>query len=160
MRDIECGFADADGLPGYQHLIIYGPVIGVQIGYDNTYDPKILGTIPKINQEQYVALIDTGATTSSIDRNLADKLGLQIIDRGPLMVGSGVQEFNLYLAQVYIPRLNHTIYGEFHGVHLSDENGNGLYKAILGRNFLAHFKMVYEGWTGSVKLTSRLVIPS
>lgn len=155
MRDVECGFEDAEGVPGYQHLILHGPVIAVQIGYDRTYDPRVIGAVPTLESHLYPALIDTGATLSSIDSVLAENLGLRLLDTQPASGISGVQYFNRYLAQVFIPHVDTTIYGAFQGVHL---NLGGPYKAILGRAFLAHFRMIYEGWKGSVKLTHRAAI--
>ena len=161
MRDIECGFTVAGKAINCQHLVIRGPVIDVQIGYDPHFDiDKINVTgLPKLGQQIYNALIDTGATASCVDKSLATSLGLQIVDRQSSVGIGGVQEFDLYLAQIYIPRLGWGTHGSFQGVHLSDKNGNVPYHAILGRTFLTDFRMVYDGWTGSVKLTSALAIP-
>ena len=152
MRDVECGYGDFNGVPGHQHLINNGPVVAVHIGYDYTFDPRVKGAVPALGSHPYPALIDTGATLSSIDSVLAADLGLRVLDNRPALGIGGVQYFDRYLAQVFVPSLGTTIWGAFQGMHLS---AGGPYKAILGRAFLAHFTMVYEGWTGSVKLTAR-----
>jgi hypothetical protein len=42
--------------------------------------------------------------------------------------------------------------GVFAGVHLQE--GGQLHRALIGRTFLRHYKMVYEGLTGTVTLES------
>ncbi|MXW14140.1 MAG: hypothetical protein F4120_11040 [Rhodothermaceae bacterium] len=115
MREVECGFGDANGIQGSQILINCGPIIDVQIGYDPNFDiNKIhISGLPKLGQKKYRALIDTGATGSSIDKDLANSMGLHIVDKGSMIVGSGVQEFDRYLAQIYVPSLGWGEHGFF-----------------------------------------------
>jgi len=40
MHDVECGFPHADEAVGCRSLIIEGPVIDVQIGFDPNFDSK------------------------------------------------------------------------------------------------------------------------
>jgi len=58
----------------------------------------------------------------------------------------------MYVAQIHIPSLNYTIYGQFAGVDLAV--GGQIHKALIGRTFLGNFTMMYEGSTGSVTLVS------
>ena len=58
----------------------------------------------------------------------------------------------MHLAQVAVPALGVTIYGAFAGVHLAA--GGQTHLALIGRTFLRNFRMVYEGKTGTVTLTS------
>ena len=155
MIDVECGYGDAGGVLGHQHLIHHGPVIPVQIGYDPAYSLDIPGAVPTLGPKRYRALIDTGSTVSSIDSVLAEELGLRVIDQQRAFGIGGEQWCYSFLAQVYMPSLRFTVSGRFKGVHLS---AGGPYRALIGRNFLTHFKMVYEGWTGSVKLTARVAM--
>lgn len=62
----------------------------------------------------------------------------------------GAKEVNMHLAQVHVPSLGFTIYGEFAGVDL--RAGGQSIDALIGRTFLKRFKMIYEGTTGNVEI--------
>jgi hypothetical protein len=96
-------------------------------------------------------LVDTGAGESCIDNLLAGQLNLPIVDRRPISGVHGAHIVNMYLAQIHVPSLAFTIYGAFAGVDLAA--GGQVHKALIGRTFLQNFTMVYEGLTGSVKLS-------
>jgi predicted aspartyl protease len=98
------------------------------------------------------ALVDTGATESCIDSQLALNLNLPIVDRRKISGTYGPHEVNIHLAQVHVPSLNFTVYGAFAGVHLAA--GGQPHKALIGRTFLRHYTMIYEGRTGNVTLSS------
>ena len=57
----------------------------------------------------------------------------------------------MHLAQIHVPDVNFTIYGEFAGVHL--RAGGQPHDALIGRDFLQHFTMTYNGYSGSVDLS-------
>jgi len=65
---------------------------------------------------------------------------------------SGQQDAIMYLAQIHISKLGHTIYGAFAGVHLT--KGGQPHRALMGRLFLQNFTMIYDGKTGAVKISS------
>lgn len=54
----------------------------------------------------------------------------------------------MHLAQIYIPAIGGSILGKFAGVHLIA--GQQPHYALIGRTFLRHFTMTYEGATGRV----------
>ncbi len=56
----------------------------------------------------------------------------------------------MHLAQIYVPTLAFTLYGAFARVDLVA--GGQPHVALIGRTFLQHFRMVYEGATGTVSL--------
>jgi hypothetical protein len=64
----------------------------------------------------------------------------------------GRHEVNMYLAHVHIPSINFTIYGPFAGVSLIA--GGQAHHALIGRTFLQNFTMIYEGRSGTVKLSN------
>ena len=150
-RTTKCGFKSAPGTPtGQELLTIYGPTLFVNIGFDPAYKTtQTAAPIPGI--EKVEALVDTGASESCIDALLAAQLKLPVIDRRKIAGVGGEQEVNLYLAQVRIPSLDSTIYGAFAGVHLV--SGGQMHKALIGRTFLQHFRMVYDGPTGDVTIS-------
>jgi len=156
MPSAKCGFDSVPGgASGAVLLVSYGPTLFVDIGFDPSFRighlalpvPAPVPGITKIS-----ALVDTGATESCIDTLLATQINLPIIDRRTIAGVSGAQEVNVYLAQIHIPSLAFTIYGGFAGVHLMA--GGQTHRALLGRTFLQHYTMVYEGRSGIVTISN------
>ncbi len=147
MPTARIGFNDTDSLSGLDLLIRFGPTLFVQIGFDPAYTPDV-SPCPSLPQLELPALVDTGASESCIDSALAQKLELPAVDTGYISGVQGASETVIYLAQIYVPRLNWTIYGRFSGVHLV--SGGQPHNALLGRDFLRHFVLTYDGRTGDV----------
>ncbi|MEI9964983.1 MAG: aspartyl protease family protein [Caulobacteraceae bacterium] len=97
------------------------------------------------------ALVDTGASISCIDAGLAMDLQLPIIDQTSVAGVGGLHQFNMHLAQIRAPALKFTFFGEFAGVDLA-AGGQG-HTVLIGRDFLSHFHMTYDGPSGAVVLT-------
>jgi len=153
MPETKCGFNDVPGgATGAILLEVHGPTILVDIGFDPAFQttPPIKRPIAGITGIS--ALVDTGAAESCIDSMLAAQLNLPIVDRRQISGCHGSQEVNMHLAQVHFPSLNFTIWGAFAGVHLTA--GGQVHRALIGRTFLKHYTMVYEGRTGTVTLSS------
>ena len=152
MAECLCGFNDAPGgATGSQLLVAHGPTLRVNIGFDKTY--KLASKTPPIpGMKDINALVDTGAAESCIDNQLAKELNLPVVDKTNIAGVGGKHTVNVYLAQVHIPTLPFTIYGSFAGVDLAA--GGQIHRALIGRTFLRNFKMIYEGKTGTVKITS------
>ena len=129
MPTTDCGF-DSPG-----ELALYGPTLVVEIGFDANYRIGA-GIKPELQSGRELALVDTGATESCIDSELAANLNLPIVNRHKLSGVGGVTDVNVHLAQIYIPELAWTIYGRFDGVHLAA--GGQPYSALIGRTFLRH----------------------
>lgn len=142
MPKVECGFAS-----GLQ-LVHFGPTLPVRIGFDANYRPGNKIILP---EDEYPALVDTGAVQSCIDSELASALQLPIVDRTNVAGALGKGPVNMHLAQIYIPALDSVTYGEFAGVHLNA--GGQPHTALIGRTFLQHYSMNYNGTTGSVILS-------
>ena len=145
MPTADCGFTNA-GL-----LEQYGPTLQVEIGLDSVYSANA-PTRPNLQSGRVLALVDTGASESCIDSESAVQLGLPIVDRQQIAGAGGSIEVNVHLAQIYIPALNHTIYGTFAGVHLNA--GGQPHVALIGRTFLRHHTMTYDGRSGSVTISN------
>jgi predicted aspartyl protease len=153
MPETRCGFNTIPGgASGSDLLIAYGPTLKVDIGFDPAYNAKNLGQIPISGIKGINALVDTGATESCIDSLLAAQLNLPVVDRRTVSGVHGSQDVNIHLAQVCVPSLNKIIYGAFAGVHLAA--GGQPHRALIGRTFLRTYKMVYEGNTGTVIISS------
>ncbi len=155
MPRVECGFIDDDNATGDGHLFVIGPTLWVDIGYHPSEDDVQEGQVlpPEARAKEVAALIDTGATTSCIDRALAEELKLPIADRKTLAGVAGEYEANMYLAHIYSPAINWVEYGLFAGVGLED--GGQIHKVLIGRTFLRSFVMIYDGMTGRVSLMLR-----
>ena len=151
MPTINAGFNRSGGISGEDALVSYGPTIYVRIGLDAEYQ---LGdaTQPNLPSNQLPALVDTGALESCIDSTLALGLSLPVVDRRSVAGAHGAGEVNYHLAQIYIPDLDITISGLFAGVHLTA--GGQRHSALIGRTFLRHFTMAYEGRTGTVTISN------
>lgn len=145
-----CGFRDGQEGSAQALLVQFGPTLAVQIGFDPDYSPGGV-YLPKLPDTLWPALVDTGAMLSCIDSSLANLLRLPIVDRIPLSGVGGKEEFNIHLAQIYVPSLQFTTYGEFAGVHLT--SGGQRHYALIGRSFLKDFNMMYNGKTGAVTLS-------
>ena len=153
MPETKCGFDDVPGgVSGSILLEQNGPTICVDIGFDPSFQttPPVRRATPGITGIR--ALVDTGAGESCIDSLLAAQLNLPIVNRRLVSGCHGSQEVNMHLAQVYFPALSFTIWGAFAGVHLAA--GGQIHRALIGRTFLRRYKMVYEGQTGTVIISS------
>jgi len=154
MPQTKCGFDDDPNDPnapkGRDQLVVFGPTMLVDIGFDPSYNPENVGSIPAPGVTGVWALVDTGATTSCIDSQLAASLSLPVIDRRQYGGAGGLHTADIYLAQIHVPALTQTIYGEFAGVNLAD--GFQQHQALIGRTFLFHYTMIYNGTTGDVTL--------
>ena len=164
MRSTSCGFSDNQNVKGRDLLVLSGPTLVVDIGFDPLYvpsgQPGYKGA-PDLAMKGVHALVDTGATQSCIDSQLAIALGLPVVDQAKVAGIGGEKTVNMHLAQIHVPSLPHTIYGSFAAVDLAA--GGQTHYALIGRTFLRPFKMEYDGTTGEVVIyepQSTLEIPT
>ena len=143
MPEVSAGFDSAEALSAY------GPTFYIRIGIDPAYLPG--GPIPNLSPVDLPALVDTGASLSCVDATLAERLQLPLVDRRPVTGVHGPQETNFYAAQFYSPDLDSVVRGLFAGLPL--RSSGHLHYALIGRSFLEHFTMVYEGRTGRVVIS-------
>ena len=151
MPTASAGFHDTPGLSGRDTLSILGPTVQAQIGFDASFRDG-QSAPPNLGQALHLALIDTGASYSSIDSSLAEELGLPRAGTTLAAGVSGPLVAITYQAQVFIPSLNAIVHGELAAAHL--RAGGQPHAAILGRDFLRNFTMTYEGRTGQVTLSN------
>jgi predicted aspartyl protease len=123
----------------------------VDIGFDQNYKFVAGGAPPIPGKTKLPALVDTGANESCIDSLLAAQLNLPEVDKRMQAGAHGAKKVSMHLAQVHIPTLGFTIYGEFAAVDL--RVGGQSIDALIGRTFLQRFKMIYDGVTGDVEIT-------
>ena len=149
MPTTDAGFYDHGDLLGRDMLALFGPTIDVNIGLDAEYKPGVPGR-PDLPDHIWPALVDTGAAISCIASAVAIDLGLPVVDRKDIAGAHGAHPLNVHVGQIYVPILERTLHGVFHGVHL--RSGGSPHAALVGRDFLRHFTMVYEGRTGLVTI--------
>lgn len=131
-------------------MVSYGPTLIVEIGFDPDFPSA--KSRPDLASGHVRALVDTGATHSCIDSHLALELGLPIVEREYMAGVHGVAPVDMHVAQIYLPALNHTITGRFAGIRLRDSGQ--AHSALIGRTFLQHYTMTYEGRRGSGIITN------
>ena len=145
----DAGFTDKDsGRPDSGLLLTYGPTLRVTVSQFH----QVTETGNTVSQV-VAALVDTGASESCIDNELAEELGLPVIDKMDMSGVSGMQKHNVYLASVHIPELEFAQYGRFAGVDLRD--GGQVHQALLGRTFLQNVILIYDGLRAQVTLASQ-----
>lgn len=137
------------GAPNSEALYLFGPVLPVLIG--SNQDPRMQDASSIVAVHRY-ALVDTGATDSCIDSNLAHALGLRVVDERNVATPGGIETFNVYSGWIEVPELNFAKRGPLMGANLSA--GGQPYGALLGRDFLRHCSMHYDGETGSVTISN------
>ena len=149
MPLVDCGFLDGDGFTGPARLCANGPTLFIDMGFDAAYDPT-KADVPQPTVQQIPALVDTGASASCIDDNLARELKLPLVDEQPMGALSGEYKANVYMAQAHIPVFGTTHYGRLIGVEMV--KAGFAQKALLGRDFLRDHIMIYDGIRGQVTL--------
>ncbi len=127
-------------------LVKHGPIVQVQIGFDPEYRR---GKRPNLGEERFGALIDTGADQSFVDPAVAERVLMPQVDWTVLRAIDGTRRARVHLAQVYIDLPELTLYGRFAQYPVSQ---NLPFDIILGRSFLQHAVMEYDGPNGKVTL--------
>jgi hypothetical protein len=84
MPEIKCGFDSGPQGSGSDLLVQLGPTLFVDIGFDPDYKPGAPAELPVPGVRDIRALVDTGATESCIDNQLAGSLKLPVVDRRPI----------------------------------------------------------------------------
>lgn len=97
-------------------------------------------------------MIDTGADANCVDEDLAIRLGLPKMTEFPVTSAHGTRAANVYRGRLFVPELAWTFDGRLLGVTFDAEQKQ--WSAILGRTFLQHFLMTYDGRTGEVIISN------
>ena len=142
----DAGFADPAGKPDRGALIEYGPSLEVVVS------PFVDPPQPPTDGHTTHALVDTGATQSCIDMQLADSLSLPVVDFVMMAGAAGASRHPLYAARVAIPALEIFQFGAFAGVDLAA--GGQPHRVLLGRTFLTGTVMIYDGVRAQVTIAS------
>lgn len=131
-----------------KHSVFLGPTVQVLVSGTKNPDADNLSE----ETETVHALIDTGCTESCIDTELAKALNLIPVNKRPLSGTGGKLEHLVYLARLTVPELGYSHYGQFTGVSL--KAGDQFHSVLLGRDFLRHVIIIYDGIREQVTLAS------
>lgn len=122
----------------------YGPTIPIRVG------PAVVPGKPvgaEAHDKIVYALIDTGATNSCIDNDLAAELKLRIIDCAEVGGVAGRGLHDVFMGKLIVDALGTAFNGRLIGVKLGAEQ-----PIIVGRDFLSNTLMIYDGGSGTVTL--------
>jgi predicted aspartyl protease len=106
--------------------------------------------------ESVSALLDTGATTTSIDVRLAEKLGLPVWGASKIHTAAGLVDSVSYLADISFPSVN---LGQMRNLSISScelpyspEKPPALdnFAMLIGRDIMSHWTIVWNGPSSSV----------
>ncbi len=142
----DASFVDSDGRPDQTALHEFGPSLEVVVS------PLVDPPRPPTEGHTTHALVDTGATQSCIDIQVAESLGLPVVDFVMIVGAAGASRHPLYAARVAIPALEIFEFGAFAGVDLGA--GEQPHRVLLGRTFLQGTVMIYDGVRGQVTIAS------
>lgn len=137
------------GLSAADLLVQIGPTVHVDIGRKSRASP---GERPDLVGKRIKALIDTGAGGDCIDERLAQELGLPVTEKGMISGVGGRHKALIYTARLYVPALDKLLFQQFTGAKLAE--GDQPHRVLLGRTFLRHYQMIYDGASGQVELST------
>ena len=121
-----------------QNLRSVGPVVEVSF-----YDMK-----SPSNPVKGLALIDTGATCSCIDKDVAERLNLIMCDKLRVYSPTGNMLCDVFDVEMTFTEMNLTIDCFVLNAHLAPQP----YIALIGRDVLGSFKFSYDGKENSYSL--------
>jgi predicted aspartyl protease len=126
-----------------------GPAIPIQLTIAQNMAKALAEQGKSVPTKQGMALIDTGASRSAIDEDVAKELGLPIVNVGKMTSASHEQHpCNLYPVQFSIPPAITFQSPQTMGAKIAPQG----YIAIIGRDFLAKCVFIYNGGAGTVTL--------
>ncbi len=133
-------------------LIVAGPTVPVAISPTQTHLQVLFARGQPAPQPIVgVALVDTGATLCAVDEASLRNLGIPPYGYATIVGASGPRRCLTYPASLGFPgtTLPNLTFQDFHGLPLASLG----VVAVIGRNVLAHFVMVYNGPGGHVSFS-------
>ena len=139
-------------LPPPAVLMVEGPFIGVTISIADSFSQQLIQQGKPIPPpETGRAILDTGASGTCIDDSIAQKMGLPVIDRGNM----GSTSHQSTPCNIYPILL--VVQGTQIRINVARAMGANLSSfgiiALIGRDFLQHCTLFYNGIRGQVTLS-------
>jgi len=136
-------------LPPQVGLLRQGPVIPVTVRLEANMAKPILAQGQAIMGQPGVALIDTGASISAIDEQIAKDLRIPVVDRGRMSSASRESTpCNLYPVEFTIGNTIVVQVPRAMGAVIRQKG----FIAIIGRDILQSCTLIYNGPLGTVTL--------
>ncbi|HOW39511.1 MAG TPA: retropepsin-like aspartic protease [Bacteroidales bacterium] len=132
-----------------QNIQIAGPVIEVIIVPPKPVADDLKSKGLKVPAQKTIALIDTGASCTCIDRTIAQALSLVSHDIKNVLTAGGEDMQCLYDAGVILPLAQNAI---FPVQVLEAKLEKQPYKVLIGRDILKTCTFIYNGWDNSFTL--------
>ena len=130
-----------------QNLQFRGPTIEVTIVPPLPVIESLKAKGEKVPGQKAIALIDTGASCTCIDKTIAQSLGLVAHDTKPVQTAGGEDIQCLY--DVILPLAQNAVFSvEVFEAKLEKQP----YKVLLGRDILKTCTLIYNGWDNSYTL--------
>lgn len=129
-------------------LAAAGPVLGVEISIPAPLAERLIQEKkPLPSPHTGLALIDTGATRSGVDRVIISNLGVQPVGVATTLTANGPAQQSLYPAHFRFPSENIEIdFSSVLGVDLTGHKvGEQRIIALLGRDVLSRLVLIYNG---------------
>lgn len=81
------------------------PLISVVMSKDKEHFKSIAGSndIEQLNNNRFIALVDTGATSCTITKKVVDRLGLDIVGKKEVSSASHTLDVNIYNIWLSVP---------------------------------------------------------
>ena len=129
-----------------------GPVLQVEIGLPARLAAHFNQTgVPIPQPHTGFALLDTGASITGVDAGILTALGVNPVSTTTVLTPSGQQQQSLYPCQISFPGTPIPPL-DFNAVTGSQLATQGL-AALIGRDLLRHFLMIYNGVDGNWTLS-------
>lgn len=130
------------------NLQMIGPVIEVMVHPPGPIAKKLSDEGKPIPRRKLLALIDTGASGSCINDDIAQDLGLVARDIVDVKTPSGSAQQPVYDLGFSLPMANIVLQVQALGADLKEQP----YQALIGRDILRFCTLIYNGWDNSYQL--------
>jgi predicted aspartyl protease len=135
-------------VPPAHALVLRGPVIQVTVSLEQNAAKALLAQGKAVPTKSGLALIDTGASNTCVDAQVAQELGLPVIDVGSMQSASHDKHpCNIYPVQIVMPIITLNSPRTM-GANLAAQ---GLL-VLIGRDVLASCNLSYNGPSGQFTL--------
>ncbi len=132
-----------------QNLQMAGPIIEVIIVPPQPVLEVIKAKGEKAPSQKAIALIDTGASCTCIDKTIAKTLELVSHDIKRVQTAAGEDMQCLYDAGIILPLAQKAVFGV---QVLEAKLEKQPYKVLIGRDILTNITLIYNGWDNSFTL--------
>jgi len=129
-------------------LLKSGILLEVEINPPAQFVKELKGQ--KVEPQTGLGLVDTGASITCVDRTLLELLEIPSVGISEVFTPSGKAQQNIYPIEISFPQINlpKIAFSQVLGSELKDQ---GII-ALIGRDVLRHFLLVYNGPGGFVSL--------